>query len=93
MKIFSGQLLISSFLETLYQDFVMLWEALREWEQFNNEQNICLASSGVLVSVAMRAPTETGLPWVIPTLPFGGKSILEMNNIKLMNSSDSTLEL
>lgn len=91
MKIFSGQLLISSFLETLYQDSVVLREALREWEQFNNEQNICLASSGVLVPVALRAHTETGLPWVIPTLPFGG--ILEMDNIKLMNSSDSTLEL
>lgn len=85
MKIFSGQLLISSFLETLNQDSVMLQEALREREQFNNEQNICLGSSGVLVPVAMRAP------WVIPTLSSGGKSILEMNNIKLMNSSDSAL--
>lgn len=72
---------------------MVLQEALREWEQFSNEQNISLGSSGVLVPVAMRAHTETGLPWVIPSLSFGGEIILEMNNIKLMNSSDSTLEL
>lgn len=87
MKIFSGQLLISIFLETLNQDSVMLQEALREREQFSNEQNISLGSSGVLVPIAMRAPC------VIPALSSGGKSILEMNSIKLMNSSDSALEL
>lgn len=84
--------MISSFLETLNQDSVVLQEASREREQFNNEQNISLGSSGVLVPVAMRAPTETGLPWVIPTLSSGGKSILEMNSTKLMNSSDSALD-
>lgn len=66
---------------------------MREWEQFNNERNISLGSSGVLVPVAVRAHNETGLPWVIPILSSGGESILERNNITLMNSSDSTLEL